>query len=173
MLKRDTRAYAKSPPPAGFVTDTLILTPQGVAFIQDLTSGDLVITRDHGPQPLRALHRALSPSRAITVAPEAIGPGLPWRHLRLSPTQRIAVTGWKAALLFGQDETLVPVGDLLSDGSILARPTIGSTVIYQPVFDNPQIIYVEGIEVEVAMQRLAQLHVAKPAHVWSEVHLES
>ncbi|MGL5011459.1 MAG: Hint domain-containing protein [Paracoccaceae bacterium] len=137
----------------GFAAGTLILAQTGPVFIEDLCSGDLVLTRDHGPQPLRGLERSLSDSRAITIAPEAIGPGLPWRHLRLSHNQRILLSGWKAALLFGPDETLVPVGDLVSDGTILASPVIGATPTYQPVFDRPEIIWAEGIEVEVAAKR--------------------
>lgn len=134
----------------GFAAATLILTPDGTAFIEDLCPGDLVMTRDHGPQPLCGLARSLSDARAITIAPEAIAPGLPWRHLRLSHGQRILMAGWKAKLLFGVEEALVPVGDLVSDGTILARPVIGTTATYQPLFDTPQIIWAEGIEVEVA-----------------------
>jgi Hint domain len=171
MLHRDTMSYAKPISGMGFTAGTLILTAEGAEFIEHLQPGDLVMTRDHGPQPLRSLHRCLSPSRAVTVAPEAIGPGLPWRHLRLVPAQRIAMSGWKADLLFGQDEALVPVGDLVSDGTILARTAIGATVIYQPEFDANQIIYVEGMEVEVTARARRALHLVDlakdhdPAHI--------
>jgi Hint domain len=149
MLHRNATSYAKAGPASGFAAGTLVLTPEGPEFIEHLSPGDMVMTRDNGPQPLRSLHRSLSPSRAVTIAPQAIGPGLPWRHLRLLPTQRIAISGWKADMLFGVDDTLVPVGDLVSDGTVLARTAIGATVIYQPEFDAVQIIYAEGIEVEV------------------------
>ncbi|MGL4321944.1 MAG: Hint domain-containing protein [Paracoccaceae bacterium] len=163
MLHHNATSYAKASSAMGFTAGTLILTPEGAEFIEHLQPGDLVMTRDNGPQPLRSLHRSLSPSRAVTVAPEAIGPGLPWRHLRLVPTQRIAMSGWKADLLFGLDETLVPVGDLVSDGTILARTAIGATVIYQPEFDVSQIIYVEGMEVEVTARARAALYVVNQA----------
>ena len=163
MLKRAAASYTKPGPPGGFVISTLILTPTGAAFVQDLTPGDLVLTRDHGAQPLRALHRTLSPSRAVTIAPEAIAPGLPWRHLRLAPTQRIALSGWKATMLFGVDDALIPVGALVSDGTILARTAIGATVTFEIVFDQPQVIYAEGIEVEVAARAHATLHLADSA----------
>lgn len=157
----------------GFATGTLILTLAGAAFVDDLIPGDLVLTRDHGPQPLRALHRALSLSRAITIAPQAIGPGLPWRHLRLASAQRVGMSGWKAALLFGVDEALVPIGDLVSDGTILARTAIGATVTYQPVFDRSEVIYAEGIEVEVevAARLRPALHIVASAQGWHAAHL--
>jgi hypothetical protein len=166
MLHRDTATYAKATTGTGFTAGTLILTPQGAAFIEDLIPGDLVLTRDHGPQPLRALHRTLSPSRAVTVAPEAIGPGLPWRHLRLAPSQRVAISGWKAELLFAVDETLVPIGDLVSDGTVLARTAIGTTVTWQPVFDTTQIIYAEGMEIEVPARARPALHVVDSTADW-------
>jgi hypothetical protein len=163
MLHRNATSYAKATSGMGFTAGTLILTPEGAEFVELLNPGDLVMTRDHGPQPLRSLHRSLSPSRAVTIAPQAIGPGLPWRHLRLVPSQRIAMSGWKADLLFGLDETLVPVGDLVSDGTVLARTAIGATVIYQPEFDAAQIIYVEGIEVEVMARARPVLYVTDTA----------
>jgi hypothetical protein len=158
MLHRDAKTYAKPAPGTGFTTGTLILTPSGAEFVENLQPGDMVLTRDHGPQPLRALHRSLSASRAVTVAPEAISPGLPWRHLRLAPAQRVVMSGWKAELLFGQPETLVAIADLVSDGAVLARTAIGATVTWQPVFDAAQVIYAEGIEVEVAAVAQPFLH---------------
>ena len=166
MLHRDANSYAKPVIGGGFTAGTLILTPKGPAFIESLQPGDLVLTRDHGPQPLRALHRHLSPSRAITVAPEAIGPGLPWRHLRLASTQRVAISGWKAELLFAVAETLVPIGELVSDGTVLARTAIGAMVTWEPVFDASQIIYAEGIEVEVAARARPALQVIDTAPGW-------
>lgn len=141
-----------SAPPHGFAKGTLILTIDGPVFVEDLHPGDRVLTRDHGPQHLKSLGRSLSTDRAITVAPEAIGPGLPWRHLRLAPQQRVLVAGWKAELLFGTDEVLVAVGDLVSDGTILAQAAIGATPLYHLAFDAAQIIWAEGIEVEVPAQ---------------------
>ncbi|MCU0800924.1 MAG: Hint domain-containing protein [Rhodobacteraceae bacterium] len=146
---------------SGFTAGTLLLTPTGPAFVEDLCPGDLLMTRDQGPQPLRGLARGVCDSRAITIAPEAMAPGLPWRPLRLSRSQRVLMAGWKAGLLYGVDETLVPVGDLVSDGTILARPVIGSIVTYQPLFDRPQVIWAEGIEVEVA----AMAHLHTPLHL--------
>jgi hypothetical protein len=163
MLHRDATSYTKPATGTGFAAGTLILTPSGAEFIENLQPGDCVLTRDHGPQPLRAVHRSLSASRAVTVAPEAIGPGLPWRHLRLAPTQRLVMAGWKAELLFGLPETLVAVADLVSDGTVLACTAIGTTVTYQPVFDAAQIIYAEGIEVEVTARLRPALQIVHAA----------
>jgi hypothetical protein len=166
MLHRTPSAHAKPATGTGLVTGTLILTPEGPEFIESLQPGDMVLTRDHGAQPVRAVNRALSPSRAITIAPEAAGPGVPWRHLRLAPTQRIGLSGWKAELLFGADQALVPVGDLVSDGTILARTAIGATVTYQLVFDQPQIIFAEGMEVEAAGHARPALHLVDSVQDW-------
>ena len=171
MLNSTPTSSTKSDSGVGFATGTLILTPAGAAFVEDLIPGDLVLTRDHGTQPLRAIHRALSPSRAITIAPEAIGPGLPWRHLRLAPAQRVGMSGWKATLLFGVDEVLVPIGDLVSDGTILARTAIGATVTYLPVFDQTEVIYAEGIEVELAARQRPALHIVDNTQDCPVVHL--
>ncbi|MDN3710695.1 Hint domain-containing protein [Paracoccus cavernae] len=91
-----------------FTDDSMILTSHGVVRAADLALGDLVMTRDHGPRPIRwigrrpvsaaelAAHQHLRPVR---IAAGALGPGLPDADLVVSQQHRILVRS-KIALRF-------------------------------------------------------------------------
>ncbi|MEL7027145.1 MAG: Hint domain-containing protein, partial [Pseudomonadota bacterium] len=96
-----------------FVRGTLIETLNGYAPIENLKPGDVVVTADAGPQPLRWLGRMpislfdqiINPSlRPIVFSKGVLGNE---RELRLSPLHRVLVTDWRAELLYGAPEVLV------------------------------------------------------------------
>ncbi|MFV0303051.1 MAG: Hint domain-containing protein [Paracoccus sp. (in: a-proteobacteria)] len=84
-----------------FLAGTLIATPTGERAVEDLRPGDLVLTRDHGPQPLVWTgHSAIdaarldrSPNlRPVCIAAGALGDGLPRRDLRVSAQHRMLLS---------------------------------------------------------------------------------
>lgn len=100
---------------ACFAEGTLIDTPQGPRPIQALRRGDLVITRDSGPQSVRwtgtwlqDLARAPQGARPVLLQPGALGPGVPERPLIVSPQHRILVGGGGQLQRFFAAEVFVP-----------------------------------------------------------------
>ncbi len=127
-----------------FVAGTHITTPNGERPVEALEIGDLVLTRDDGPQPVRWIGRRELPATG-DMAPVVIREGTLGDHrdLVVSPNHRILISGREAELLFGEDEVLVAAKDLVNDGSIRIRD--GGTVEYVHVmFDRHQVIYSEG-----------------------------
>jgi hypothetical protein len=55
----------------------------------------------------------------------------------------------------------------------LARTAIGATVTWQPVFDVAQMIYAEGIEVEVAAVARPNLHLVAGSENWDPARVPS
>ncbi|WP_051909644.1 Hint domain-containing protein, partial [Paenirhodobacter enshiensis] len=110
-----------------FAGGTRIATARGEVAIKDLAEGDLVLTRDHGPQPLRwigstevsQLRLVKQPKlRPIRIAAGALGfdsegAALPHRDLTVSPQHRILVRSKIAEKMFGESEVLVPARQLL------------------------------------------------------------
>jgi hypothetical protein len=130
--------------PPCFTPGTLILTPSGLCLIEDLQVGDLVMTRDDGPQPLRWLgqcevagHGDWAP---IRFAPGALGND---RALIVSPQHRMLITGWKAELYFGEAEVLVAARHLVNDMTIRRAPQSRVTYVHL-LFDRHQVIWAEG-----------------------------
>jgi Hint domain len=131
-----------------FVAGTLIATPAGERRVESLQPGDLVMTHDHGPQPVRwvgqrrvAATGALAP---IRIRANTFGDH---RMLMLSPQHRILVRDSLAELLFGEAEVLVAAKDLVNDASI--RICEGGMVDYVHIlFDRHQVVFSEGLATE-------------------------
>lgn len=92
--------FVRERPPKCFVAGTLIATPRGEVPVDSLRPGDLVLTLDHGAQPIlwigrRRMHfgRKAHPHRPVRIAAGAMGPGLPRTDLLVSPQHRLLVTG--------------------------------------------------------------------------------
>ena len=103
--------------PVCFVTGTLIATPEGARPVEDLRPGDLVLTADHGAQPvlwcasspIPAAGDAAPSRRPICIRAGAFGPGRPARDLLLSPQHRVLLRAPLLALCHGVAEALAPV----------------------------------------------------------------
>jgi hypothetical protein len=131
-----------------FVAGTRIRTPRGEVPVETLRPGDLVLTHDDGPQPLRWIGMRTVPAEGA-MAPVHIRAGTFGRHgaLRLSPQHRVLVRDGLADLLFGEAEVLVAAKDLVNGRSITQRP--GGEVTYvHLLFDRHQVVWSEGLATE-------------------------
>ncbi len=131
-----------------FVAGTMILTPTGERPVEQIRPGDLVVTRDDGPQPVR-----WSGTRLVAgvedLAPVRIAAGTFGAHdaLWVSPQHRILVRGAAAELLFAEDEVLVAARDLVNDGSVRRMPCNQVEYVHL-MFDRHQVIYSAGLPSE-------------------------
>lgn len=105
-----------------YADGTRLLTPTGEKAVEALGVGDLVMTLDHGAQPVVWTHvkrwRGEEIARARNLAPVriaagALGEGVPRRDLRVSQQHGILVRGAIAARMFGAAEVLIPAKALL------------------------------------------------------------
>ncbi|MFU8862607.1 MAG: Hint domain-containing protein [Rhodobacterales bacterium] len=131
-----------------FVAGTQILTPHGEVAVEDLSSGDLVLTKDDGPQPLRWIGQrrvvAQGAFAPVCISANALGEH---RQLMVSPLHRILIRDSLAEMLFGEGEVLVTARDLVNDHSI--RRIEGGMVSYvHLLFDRHQVVFSEGLETE-------------------------
>lgn len=131
-----------------FVAGTRIETTDGPRRVETLASGDLVLTQDHGPQPLRWIGRRRVPAKG-KFAPIYIAPNTFGQHgaVAVSPLHRILVRDCVSELLFGEAEVLVAARDLVNDRTV--RPVPGGWVEYvHLLFDDHQVIYSDGLASE-------------------------
>lgn len=131
-----------------FVAGTLIRTPEGDRPIETLRPGDLVMTMDDGPQPLRWIGSRTVPATGAH-APICIRAGAYGNHRKLlvSPQHRILVRDSLADLLFGEPEVLVAAKYLVNGHSV--RRVVGGDVEYvHLLFDRHQIVMSEGLATE-------------------------
>lgn len=131
-----------------FTAGTRIATPGGLVPVETLRPGDLVLTLDDGPRPLRWVGRRRVLA-AGALAPVRIGAGALGPHGRLvvSPQHRILIRDRRAELLFGEAEVLVAAKDLVNGRCIVQRP--GGEVEYlHLLLDRHAVLFAEGLAAE-------------------------
>ncbi|MFD2739068.1 Hint domain-containing protein [Sulfitobacter aestuarii] len=106
-----------------FAAGTLIDTVDGRRPVEELKAGDLVLTRDHGAQPLRwcGMREVAGQDR---FAPVRFAPGA-WDNetvLLVSPQHRMLLTSPLAELLFGHAEMLIAAKFLVGLPGIDSAP---------------------------------------------------
>lgn len=131
-----------------FVAGTRIATPDGHRPVEMLRPGDLVLTHDDGPQPLRWVGRrsvaAMGDHAPIRISAGAFGAH---QTLMVSPQHRVLVRDPLAELLFGDTEVLVAAKDLVNGRTVTIVE--GDTVEYVHIlFDRHQVVWSAGLATE-------------------------
>lgn len=139
--------------PPCFTPGTLIETAAGPVPVERLRPGDLVVTRDHGLQPLRWIGSTFVSARRLDLQPNlrpvlipagALAAGIPARDLLVSPQHRVLVTSRITVRMFEQDEVLVAAKHLIGTGGITAQdPAKGVTYLHL-LFDRHEVIRSNG-----------------------------
>lgn len=135
-----------------FLRGTHVTLASGAqALIEDLKVGDMVLTRDDGPRPLRWIGNATT---------RAVGGGAPIRiragalnnsgDLIVSPESRLLIYQRSDALGVGRSEVLVCARHLVNGDSIVQQDG-GFVDYFQLLFDEHQIIYAGGIAIETML----------------------
>jgi len=116
--------------------------------VEELAVGDIVLTRDDGPQPVRWIGQ--STVRAVgEFAPIRIRAGTLHneRDLLVSPDHRLFIYQRFDALGAGRHEVLVRARHLVN-GDTVVRQSGGFVDYFQLLFDRHHIIFAEGIAAE-------------------------
>ncbi|MFQ1701802.1 Hint domain-containing protein [Loktanella agnita] len=134
--------------PLCFTPGTKITCRDGERLVEDLAVGDLVMTMDHGLQPIRWVGRQ---TRAAIgrMAPVRINKGVMGAadSFEVSPQHRLLLSGPESELLFGQSEVLAAAKHLVDGNGITIRQ--GGEVDYiHLLFDDHEIIWANGVPAE-------------------------
>ncbi len=140
-----------------FTPDTRLATPTGPRLIQHLQTGDLVNTRDNGPQPVRwtgqrrmtgARLYAMPHLRPIRFRAGALGLDRPDADLLVSPQHRMLLRGPSAQALFNAPEVLVAAEALINDHTITVDRTSREVTYIHILLDQHNVIWANGLETE-------------------------
>ena len=140
-----------------FTRGTMIRTDRGEVAVEDLAQGDLVLTADHGPQPIRWVgSRTLSPAdladaetlRPIRIRAGALGDNTPHRDLLVSPQHRVLVRSKIAQKMFGTDEILVAAKQLCQIDGIDIAEDVATVDYFHILFDRHEVVFSDGAETE-------------------------
>lgn len=135
-----------------FTAGTLIETDEGRIPVEELFAGDRVLTRDHGYRRLVWVgHKEVSldlmrtrPDFApVRIARGALDGALPERDMLVSPQHRMLISGWRAELMFGVSEVLVPARHLIGRPGITRAHDTPVTYVHI-MCDRHEIVRADG-----------------------------
>ncbi|MDK3018080.1 Hint domain-containing protein [Pseudodonghicola flavimaris] len=139
--------------PVCFTGGTLIATLRGEVPVEELQTGDRVLTLDNGPRPLRlivsrrldaaALQRAPK-LRPVRIAAGALGPRVPREDLLVSQQHRMLVSSRIALRMFDAAEVLVAAKHLIGAPGITLARDLPEVTYYHFLFDQHQIVSANG-----------------------------
>ncbi len=140
-----------------FAAGTQIDTVNGPVAVEALAVGDLIVTRDHGAQPIRWIgSKELSGAvltknedlRPIRISAGALGNNTPTTDLMVSPQHRILVRSLIAQRLFGTNEVLAAAKQLLQVEGIDVAQEIDRVEYFHILLDNHEVVLSNGAETE-------------------------
>lgn len=140
-----------------FASGTMLETPTGLRAVENICVGDLVVTADHGPQPVRWAGSARLDARGLNRRPElrpiriqsgVLGLGVPGRALLVSPQHRLLLRGWQVELAFGEAEVLAPAKHLIGWPGIDVAHDLTSVTYHHLMFDRHEIVWANGLPAE-------------------------
>lgn len=140
-----------------FTNGTRIATPLGQQPVEMLREGDLVLTKDNGPQPIQwigsrrmtgARFFAMPALRPIRFRTGALGIDRPDQELLVSPQHKMLVTGAVAHDLFNAHEVLVAAEELVNGTTISVDLGVREVSYIHLMFDRHQVIWANGVETE-------------------------
>lgn len=128
-----------------FVVGAMIETPSGAVAVEAIKVGDPVLTRDNGPQRVRAilvrdmdLSDALERLKPIAFDAGSLGRGRPNRQLCLSPQHRVLVTDPTGLTV------LVPAKALTGRRGVRVMHGKRRVMYFHLVFSRHEIIWANG-----------------------------
>ncbi|MBY8976670.1 Hint domain-containing protein [Rhodobacteraceae bacterium NNCM2] len=154
---------ANTPFPICLTRGTMVLCPEGERPVEALRVGDLVMTMDRGPQPIRWIG-----SRSVVglgkMAPVFIPAGAlgNTRDMRVSQQHRMMISHWRSDLMFGTPEVLAPARSLAGAADIRLSPC-NSVEYFHLFFDRHEIIFAEGCPTETFLPGPTALGTLSPA----------
>ncbi len=141
---RDALAETTPANIGGFARGTRIGTPAGDVPIEDLSAGDLVQTRDRGPQPLRWIGShtvtATRENGPVTIRKGTLGTD---RDLLDGADHRLLLCDWRADLMFEEPEVLAVARHLTGEPGI-HQDDAGQVEFFLMLFDNHEIVTANG-----------------------------
>lgn len=131
--------------PACFVRGTLIDTINGPRPVEMIRAGDKVRTRDSGPQEVLWVSERKAPGDEEH-APIRIRKGVLGNtaDLFVSPQHRVLIDGWRAEMLFGEQEVLVAAKHLCGQHDGVHVAPRREVEYFHLLLDGHHLIWSEG-----------------------------
>ncbi len=146
-------APAKAPQPpglSGFGPGVVVETSEGPQPVEWLRAGDLLLTRDHGYQPLIWVGRSPLPKgqRPVRIYAGALGKRTPEHDLIVSPHHHLLLKSTQIDLHFASEEALVPAADIVTEAEADFTPPRQEYALCHLLMSDHEVLLAEGVWLE-------------------------
>ena len=139
VLPKRAKACPDPSPPGCvcFLKGTQIITACGAQAIEDMSCGDLVLTRGNGLQPVQNVIHFASETTPVHIVRSALAAEVPNADLYVSPGHAILV-----------DDVLVTAGSLVNGRTIRYAEEIDEPEYFHLEFANHELVYAHNVPCE-------------------------
>lgn len=157
-----------------FIQGTTLMTNEGPQAVDWLRTGDRVMTRDHGFQPILWAGRTIVPAKAPCPSPiqfsaGCAGSNTPEQDFRLPADHRVLLKSSQIELLFGCSEALAPAKAIINGRGISTTQISYAASYFHIMFAEHEIVMAEGIWVESFFPDQAALAALSPEQ---QIHIQ-
>jgi hypothetical protein len=135
-----------------FAEGTLIQTPDGEKSVEEIMPGDLVMTLDNGPQPVRWIRGnsvdVTKKTTPIRITAGALNPSTPNRDLIVSRQHKMLVRSKLAKRMFGSQQILVAAAKLLHLQGVRELKSRESITYWHFMCDQHEVVFANGAPAE-------------------------
>ena len=131
---------------SGLCAGSIVLTLDGELPVEHLSIGDRIVSRTSGTAVLRDIQVTEVMMTPIRIKAGSLGHTRPDRDMLVSPEAQLHIRDWRAEALFGTPSAMVAARRLI-DGEFVAEETTRVVTLFTLVFDRPQVIYADGMEI--------------------------
>lgn len=144
---------------AGITVGTLIMTPNGLMPIEDLTAGDRILTKDYGYQQVQCVaFRDVDLVRSPHLSPirlraDTLGADRPLGDFYVAPTQRLALRHPLFDLMFGAREVVACARDLVHLAGINPVAGLAGITYVMLGFTRSQMIFTGSLVLDICLNK--------------------
>lgn len=133
----------------GILPGTEVLTLDGALPVEVLAPGDRIITRNSGVAMLKGVEHGYQTCETVRIRAGSLGHDRPDMDTFLPSDQKLLIRDWRAKALYGESQKLIEAKQLI-DGEYLSLQPKARHMVFRLFFDQPQVIYADGLELECA-----------------------
>lgn len=140
-----------------FTPGTIIDTLDGRYPVETLQEGDMILTKDNGPQEIQWIGRrrmsgarmfAMPHLRPVRIRPDSLGVLRPDNELLVSPEHRLLVKGALARSLFNTPEVLVAAKELVNGRDVYVDHKLREVTYIHMLLPQHEVVWANGVETE-------------------------
>lgn len=150
---RRVESTAPAPIAMGIPAGSSILTNAGELPIEYVGAGDKAITRDRGMAEITAIDPITYEGAVVRILAGTFGANTPTQDVLLPADQLILLRDWRAKMLFGCDEIMVPLRRLV-DGEFVSLIENGEITLFQITLGAGHVLYADGLETAISAPNL-------------------